>query len=164
MNYVKSINHNLLFNNQNLLSYSKQSKIYLAKRNIASKLTFETINSNSHDDTDNNENLVPVEHLSTAGSKISPYWIQKMKKLNKPSARQLVSQLTPDNPLGYISSTGIAKKGTLVDYVTQQKRKHPNCVILSRCGEFYETYGTIILKTDFKIIKNLRKMIKMFKK
>ena len=92
-----------------------------------------------------------LTRLSVKESKISPYWLEMISRIERPIARNLFSQLTTSNALGYESSKGYGntasypvKEGTLLEYTIQQKIKHPNCVILMRCGEFYETYGTSI--------------------
>eukprot|EP01036_Dinobryon_divergens_P029331 gene29331-38410_t len=86
-----------------------------------------------------------IKRLSARDSKITPYWLGMLSKIEKPVARNLFAQLTTTNALGYESQSASARaaprEGTLLDYTIQQKNKHPNCIILMRCGEFYETYG-----------------------
>ena len=66
----------------------------------------------------------------------------------------LIPELTKDNELGYLPHSGMVSRGTLVDFVVEQKRLHPDKIILVRVGEvnillptlsplkqFYETYG-----------------------
>ena len=85
-------------------------------------------------------------------SKIDRYWLEAMHSLTRPSARSLISQLHPSCPMGYDPTatpsgkkmslaTTAGKKGTLVDFVRKQKEKHPNAVILTRVGDFYESFG-----------------------
>jgi hypothetical protein len=93
-------------------------------------------------------------HLSAADSRFPHYWIERLHLLDKPAARALIPQLIPGNPLGFdplantkgsgsgvSDSRGLARQGTLLDYTIQQKKKHPDKIILIRSGEFYETYG-----------------------
>lgn len=98
-----------------------------------------------------------LTRLAASESKISPYWLEQLQKVEKPVARSLIAKLTPANPLGYesllpnrfasssssasASLTSTVREGSLLEYTIQQKIKHPHCVILMRCGEFYETYG-----------------------
>jgi DNA mismatch repair ATPase MutS len=53
----------------------------------------------------------------------------------------LIPQLTPDNALAYSSPTGPARKGTLLEYVMKEKKRHSDKVLLVRVGDFYESYG-----------------------
>jgi hypothetical protein len=100
-----------------------------------------------------------VDTLLGEKSKISPYWKDSLLQLSRPSARSLVSQLNPDCPLGYDplavpldplsrkssslppTTTTAGKKGSFLAYCRDQKERHPDCVILTRCGDFYETFG-----------------------
>lgn len=91
---------------------------------------------------------IVLDHLTGRNSKVDPYWIDQLKRLDRSVAKVLIPQLTPDNELGFDSSQGTAavpkgpaRAGTLLDYTIQQKRKHPQSVVLIRSGEFYETYG-----------------------
>jgi hypothetical protein len=95
-----------------------------------------------------------VEALLGEKSKIDPYWKDSLLQLSRPSARSLVSQLNPDCPLGYDplavpldplsrkssslppTTTTAGKKGSFLAYCRDQKERHPDCVILCRCGEF----------------------------
>lgn len=50
-------------------------------------------------------------------------------RLTKPETRKVAMQLTGDNKLGYRSSKGgPVGKGTLLEYVVEQKEKHPTKV------------------------------------
>ena len=91
--------------------------------------------------------------ISSKPSKIDDYWLEAMHSVTKPSARSLISQLHPDCPMGYdptatpfgndtSRSKTAGKKGSLLGYVRDQKDKYPNAIILTRVGEFYETFGT----------------------
>jgi hypothetical protein len=73
---------------------------------------------------------------------LDPYWKEPLQSIRKPSARALVSQLDPSCPMGYNpQSATAAKKGSLLAYVREEKQKYPDCIIVTRVGEFYETYG-----------------------
>ena len=94
------------------------------------------------------------------------YWREALLQLTKPSARDLVAQLDPTQcPMGFdpsaepwtsSKSSGTAaadegstttantkkgQKGTLLGFVREQKAKYPDCILLIRCGDFYETFG-----------------------
>lgn len=73
--------------------------------------------------------------------KIDPMLKLRLLSLERASSRGLLSQLSPDNALGYCSDKGAAKAGSMLHYITTQKEKHPDKIVLTRCGEFYETYG-----------------------
>jgi hypothetical protein len=95
---------------------------------------------------DGNEHIHLIdEWANNPKCKISQYFLEKIRKIERPAAVELIPQLAngyTDNELGYIASTGgPAKKGTLLDYVITQKKMYPDKVILTRCGDFYETYG-----------------------
>ena len=98
----------------------------------ASNIDFEGIEA---DDT------VHLRHLMKDDSKIDKYWIKQLSLLPHGTARDLISQLIPDNFIGYEGVTGPAKKGTLTEFYVKQKKEHPDKVILMRVGEFYETFG-----------------------
>ncbi|CAM9853117.1 unnamed protein product [Scytosiphon promiscuus] len=81
-----------------------------------------------------------VSHKTSNGP--HEYWMGPLMRLTKPETRKVAMQLTSDNKLGYRSSKGgPVGKGTLLEYVVEQKEKHPTKVLLTRVGEFYETYG-----------------------
>jgi hypothetical protein len=83
-----------------------------------------------------------VAHLRSAiNSKVSHYWLEQLSGVEKPIAKSLISQLTSLNVAGYLPSTGPVREGTLVDFYIQEKVKHPDKIILMRCGDFYESYG-----------------------
>ena len=110
-----------------------------------------------------------IEDLfSSSVSKIDIYWHESMKSITKPSARSIVSQLNPSCPMGYnpiatpyesmiennnnndnnnnddnspAKTTTAGKKGSLLSYVREQKEKYPDCIIITRVGEFYEAFG-----------------------
>lgn len=91
-----------------------------------------------------------ADHLGSATSKVDPYWIEQLQQLNRPIAKSLLTQLVPDNALGFdftnngkttTSNKTILRVGSFLDFTLQQKIKHPNKVILVRNGDFYETFG-----------------------
>lgn len=85
---------------------------------------------------------VTFDHITQKSSQITDYWIDVLRTVDRPSAVNLIRQLVPDNALGFEGVLkGPAKKGTLVDFAIEQKKKHLDKVVLLRCGEFYETYG-----------------------
>ena len=80
--------------------------------------------------------------LNSCKSHINHYWSQKLRQVDRPAARALIKQLCMDNPLGFKSQAGaVAKSGTLLDYVMKEKKKHQDKLILTRVGDFYESYG-----------------------
>ncbi|CAM9461786.1 unnamed protein product, partial [Discosporangium mesarthrocarpum] len=100
------------------------------------------------------ERLAMLTISSHAG--LHPYWAEHLRALLKPEARAMLEDLVPDNPLGYCPAasrragkangsgactTATVAKGSLLEYVLQQKELHPTKVLLIRVGEFYETYG-----------------------
>ena len=92
--------------------------------------------------------------FDSRGSKIHPFWRDSLLQITKPSARTMVSQLNSQQcPMGYdpaaspgiktpVTTSEAGKKGSLLHYVRQQKEKYSDCIILTRVGEFYETFGT----------------------
>ncbi len=74
------------------------------------------------------------------GSRISDYWIKQLEKLERASAIELIPQLINTNEIGFPPNKN-DKKTTLLGFVLEQKRAHPDKVILMRNGEFYETWG-----------------------
>lgn len=71
---------------------------------------------------DNEEDIELVSHLTVKGSKIDEYWIKQMKRIDKPVARDLISQLTPENVLGYRKPTGEEiKAGTMLSQALEEK-------------------------------------------
>ena len=101
-------------------------------------------------------------------NKIHPYWEESLLQLTRPTARALVAQLDPTQcPMGFhplaapsdplrtasweettsvintgTTTTTAGKKGSFLAYCREQKEKYPDAIILTRCGDFYETYGT----------------------
>lgn len=68
-------------------------------------------------------------------SKISEISLNWLKLVQKNSVKTLISELTNENELGYRPYSGNVTKGTLVNFVIEQKRLHPDKIILVRVGE-----------------------------
>jgi hypothetical protein len=85
---------------------------------------------------------VSLSHLDVTNSKVSPFWLDKLRKVEKISSLKAISSLTPDNVLGYKKGEKtIFEKSTMMGYAVEQKAKHPDKIVLLRMGDFYETYG-----------------------
>eukprot|EP00980_Cylindrotheca_fusiformis_P013449 scaffold3437_cov113-Cylindrotheca_fusiformis.AAC.16 len=97
-----------------------------------------------------------VESLfASPNSKIDPYWKEPLLQLSKSTARALLNQLDPSLcPMGYDPSavprrtmrktaapSTAGKKGSFLSYCRLQKEEYPQCILLVRCGDFYETFG-----------------------
>jgi DNA mismatch repair ATPase MutS len=100
---------------------------------------------------------------ASPSSQVDIFWSEPLKQLTRPTARKLVAQMDPFIcPMGYDSDAvpllanfedGLASvtrenakvtkagKGTMLGFVREKKRKYPDCVLLVRCGEFYEAFG-----------------------
>lgn len=107
------------------------------------------------------ERQVEALFIDRKTSKINPYWKESLLQLTRPSARSLVPQLTPDCPLGFdpaaipldpllrrspdaatsATPSTAGKKGSFLAFCREQKKKYPDCILLCRCGDFYETFG-----------------------
>jgi DNA mismatch repair ATPase MutS len=101
-------------------------------------------------------------------SQVDAYWSEPLLQLTRPTARALVAQLDPflcpmgydpeagprtltglfeDEPASENSEKQTAKpktkgqKGTFLGFVREKKEKYPDCILLVRCGDFYETFG-----------------------
>ncbi|SBS89916.1 DNA mismatch repair protein, putative [Plasmodium malariae] len=86
------------------------------------------------------------------GCKIPIYWIKKLEKLKNINAINCLEYLKDDNLLYF---DNYKNKG-LLKFLNDEKRKYNNCIILSRVGDFYETYG---LDSIFLIeFLNIKKM------
>lgn len=96
-----------------------------------------------------------VEDLFDKKSKMNFFWKEPLLLVTKPSARNMVLQLNPSLcPMGYDPTAAptaslkttteptAGKKGSLLAYVRENKQRYPDCIILTRVGDFYETYGT----------------------
>ncbi|CAM9511477.1 unnamed protein product [Ectocarpus sp. 12 AP-2014] len=78
------------------------------------------------------ENLKALVGVSTGPH---GYWMGPLMALTKPETRKTAMQLTADNKLGYRSSKGgPVSKGTLLQYVLEQKEKHPTKVMGGGAG------------------------------
>jgi hypothetical protein len=120
---------------------NNESNIQLVTDEIA-----ETLVSNSNKEVFFSEKEMytdrsDLQFLLDEGSQISPYWINQLSQLPYGNARNLIPQLTDKNPVGFIGAKGPAKENSYQDFYLEQKKKHPQCVILMRTGEFYETMG-----------------------
>jgi len=94
-----------------------------------------------------------IENLFLShNNKIDPYWKDILLGLTTHSAQKLVAQLRPTCPFGFsrdvdpkdpTADVVPSKKGkqNFVDFCRKQKEKYSNCVILCRCGDFYEVHG-----------------------
>lgn len=94
-------------------------------------------------------------------SQISDFWRDSLAHVTKPSARNIVWQLHDACPMGYDptavpndplrsagqmaslppTSSTAGKKGSLLAYIRDQKDKYSDCIVLTRVGDFYETFG-----------------------
>lgn len=80
------------------------------------------------------------------------YWIKKLEKLKNINAINCIEYLKGDNLLYF---DHYKNKG-LLKFLNDEKKKYSNCIILSRVGDFYETYG---LDSIFLIeFLNIKKM------
>ncbi|CAD2093879.1 DNA mismatch repair protein, putative [Plasmodium vinckei lentum] len=80
------------------------------------------------------------------------YWIKKLEKLKNINAINCIEYLKGDNLLYF---DNYKNKG-LLKFLNDEKKKYSNCIILSRVGDFYETYG---LDSIFLIeFLNIKKM------
>lgn len=80
---------------------------------------------------------------------VSSEWKERLRELTRPSAVALIRKLHEDrvSPLCY-RLPGDKKEGaptrkpaTLVDWVSEAKREHPDKLLLVRVGDFYEAFG-----------------------
>ena len=70
---------------------------------------------------------------------ITPYWLQRLRRLSKPAAISLIPSLSAANALCWENKT--QKEGSLTQFAVEAKKRHPDMVLLMRVGEFYEAYG-----------------------
>jgi MutS domain V/MutS domain I len=119
------------------------------------------ITTGREDDHSSYESLVEGI-FSKPKNEIHNYWKDALLQISRPSARALVAQLDPEQcPMGYdplaapfdplrrsdsatssLSTTTTAgKKGSFLAFCREQKEKYPDCIMLTRCGDFYETFG-----------------------
>ncbi|CRH04081.1 DNA mismatch repair protein, putative [Plasmodium relictum] len=158
-------NYNLINNKKNL--------IFDDKNNIISNSNFENI-SNDNEKTSNkffysyNKNEDTLKNFSNINEKFLPsdnelklyknkwkiplYWIKKLENLKNINAINCIEYLKDDNLLYF---DNYKNKG-LLKFLNDEKKKFSNCIILSRVGDFYETYG---LDSIFLIeFLNIKKM------
>jgi hypothetical protein len=76
-----------------------------------------------------------IELLSSSASKINGYWMNRLKRVSKLVTNSVIIQLNSENEIGFVPTTGFPKKGTLLDFVLQQKILYPEKIILVRVGE-----------------------------
>ncbi|SOV18620.1 DNA mismatch repair protein, putative [Plasmodium sp. gorilla clade G2] len=121
-------------------------------------------NEDSHDNNNNN-NILDTSYnhdkynmsdnelqLYKNKCKIPLYWIKKLDNLKNMNAINCIEYLKDDNLLYF---DNYKNKG-LLKFLNDEKRKYSNCIILSRVGDFYETYG---LDSIFLIeFLNIKKM------
>ncbi len=86
----------------NMQLYRRQFSVDASSNGpILSDITLDFLHS-----TNNNENnTLSLSHLEVANSRITPYWIDQLKRIDRNIAKNLISQLIPDNPLGLYYST-----------------------------------------------------------
>ena len=85
-----------------------------------------------------------LDRLRQPDSKVTPYWVEQLSNMERATARGLIRQLVPENPLGFnevLSDPTKNSKKQFLDFILKQKKNHPDKVILVRNGEFYETVG-----------------------
>jgi len=75
-------------------------------------------------------------HLEGESSAISDYWIAQLKRVERQLARDMIPRLVSENSVGYENPGS-----RLLQFVLEQKKIHPEKVIILRCGDFYEVYG-----------------------
>ncbi|KMZ83966.1 hypothetical protein PVBG_01045 [Plasmodium vivax Brazil I] len=80
------------------------------------------------------------------------YWVKKLERLKNINAINCVEHLKDDNLLYF---DNYKNKG-LLKFLNEEKKKHSNCIILVRVGDFYETYGLdCIFLIEFLNIKKM---------
>ena len=82
-----------------------------------------------------------MDHLEHKTSQVPPYWIAELKKLSKPWVKALIGSLSSEHPLGYLPENGLPKPTSMMFYIREQKELYPERIVLTRCGDFYETFG-----------------------
>ena len=55
--------------------------------------------------------MIACRNIYYRDSKIDPFWLDKLSKIEKPVARNLFAQLTTTNALGYESQSASARAG-----------------------------------------------------
>lgn len=82
--------------------------------------------------------------LAEPSSKLPSHALKLLHNLKKHSVRVLIPELTKDNELGYLPHSGVVSRGTLVDFVVEQKRLHPDKIILVRVGEVSTVFRSLL--------------------
>jgi hypothetical protein len=96
-----------------------------------------------------------VKSLFEQTSLVDPYWMEPLLSLTKPSSRSLVVQLQSNCPIGYdptatpiflsprnaTSNIKPKKETPLLSLIRSQKDALSDAIILTRVGDFYESYG-----------------------
>ena len=79
-----------------------------------------------------------VEHVESLR-----YWNDLINKIERPTARMMLSKIDRENLTGVDTSLkGVStSKNSLYQFLLDVKTQHPTKVILVRVGEFYETWG-----------------------
>ena len=87
------------------------------------------------------------EMFADKDNKIDIVWKDILLRLSNPVAQKLVAQLRPHCPVGFPNPSDTA---TFLGFYRKQKENYKQCVILMRCGDFYETFGIdAILLVEF---------------
>jgi MutS domain V/MutS domain I len=97
-----------------------------------------------------------INKLFEGKSKLHPYWRDHLLRMTKPSARTIVTQLNAEIcPMGYdplailndplrvtdSTVTTAGKRGSLLAFVRDEKLLNPECILIVRVGDFYESFG-----------------------
>ena len=164
-------NNNQSNNNDSIITNPKPSVIVTESlRNDANgKISSSTPSKQTGIDSNSpNGSIYPSNKRNTSKaetSQIHNYWDDIIAHMSKPAAKSMLQQLNPIIcPMGYdplatpldsiptnratrsgvqssTTTTTAGKKGSLLSYVRDQKRKYPDSIILTRVGEFYEAFG-----------------------
>lgn len=124
----------------NFYSYFIPSLMYRYHLRHQFRHRFGNLYSLSDQIGEGDESHAVISSLFTKDTKIHKDWESQLKKINRPSAVPLLSQLTKDNVLAYNHGlkTPVSK---YLNFILTAKEKHPDKILLSRVGEFYETVG-----------------------
>eukprot|EP00943_MAST-04B_sp_MAST-4B-sp1_P002579 g2579.t1 len=109
-----------------------------AENNVQTNAT----NSNNYNSIVNKKTFDPdFEQFSSATS--HPLFIHHVNKYwpLRASARRMIPHLSDKNVLGFATTQDHTKRGTLLNFICEQKEKHRDKVLLIRVGEFYEAFG-----------------------
>eukprot|EP00605_Chrysophyceae_sp_TOSAG23-4_P002252 GSChrysophyteH1.ASY1.ANO1.2496.1 assembled CDS len=77
-----------------------------------------------------------TQHLESDSSRISAYWLEQLRKVERGVARDMICKLAPENVIGYQNPGS-----SMLQFVLNAKAEHPDKIIVLRCGDFYEVYG-----------------------